>query len=256
MKLLVAVLGARRPPYDWLVRTIKRTWASVEVPDVETLFYFGNGARAELHGRDVVLPVDDGLAHTGEKTLAFLEFALGSSDFEVLFRTNCSSYVDLANLREFAAAGVGTTGFYAGFTGTHEGIEFASGSGYFLSRDLVEAVLRSRAEWNHDVLDDVALAAVLRGLGVAPVPVPRRTYSSVREVRPEDVSYFHFRCKTASRYRHGDVRIMLALHRTFLRARGRPVPVSLRVREALAYLLERGLWAAARARMAARSLRS
>jgi Glycosyl transferase family 21 len=256
LKLLVAVLGARRPPYDWLVKTIKRTWASVAVPDVETLFYFGNGARTEVRGWDVLLPVDDGPAHTGEKTLAFFEFALENSDFDVLFRTNCSSYVDLTNLREFAAANIGTTGFYAGFTGQHEGIEFASGSGYFLSRDLVEAVVGSRAGWNHDLLDDVALADVLRRLGIAPVPVPRQTYASVREVSRDDVSFFHFRCKTASRYRHGDVRIMLALHRTFLGARGQLVPLSLRLREALAFLLERALRTAAAGRAAVRSLRS
>jgi hypothetical protein len=256
LRVLVAVLGARRRPYPWLVKTIKRTWASISVPDVETIFYFGGGSRLLVQGRDVFLPVDDGLGHTGEKTLAFFEFALEHSGFDVLFRTNCSSYVDLPNLRAFADLNVRTEHYYAGFTGRHGETEFASGSGYFLSRDLVQAVIDERERWNRDLLDDVALAEVLHRAGVAPAPLPRRDYSSAAEVSAADTSSFHFRCKTASRYRHGDVRIMLALHREFLRAREQHIPPSFRLLELFAVVLERAIRAAAVARSLVRSLRS
>jgi hypothetical protein len=209
------------------------------VPDVETLFYFGGAERVQVDGNEVSLPVGDGLQQVGEKTLAFFAFALERTDFDVVFRTNCSSYVDLANLRAFAATHARPEEYYAGFNGTHEGDVFASGSGYFLSRDLVRTVLAERQRWQHDLLDDVALAGVLRPMGFAPVPVPRRDYASATQVTVADTSFFHFRCKTPSRFRHGDVRIMLALHRAFLRSRGERPTRSLRAHELTAGLVER-----------------
>lgn len=238
------------------MRTIEQTWASVDVPELDVVFYYGGASRPRARGRHVLLPAGDGLEMTGEKTLAFFEYALERLPFDLLFRTNLSSYVDLPNLRRFADDHARPARYYAGFTGRHEGRTFASGSGYFLSRDLVELALSERPRWNHAVLDDVALAEALARHGVEPVPVPRLDLASPAEARAADTSLFHFRCKTTLRYRPGDVRIMLALHRALLTARGRRVPIGLRARQFVALLVERGLRLAAAARTRARVLRS
>jgi hypothetical protein len=225
-----------------LAETIRRTWASVDIPNVETLFYYGDAPRLLVRGRNVFLPAGDGLEATGEKTLSFFEFALRHLAFDVLFRTNLSSYVDLPNLRSFTELHARQPRYYAGFTGTHEGVPFAAGAGYFLSRDLVELALSERPRWNHAVLDDVALAEALARHGVRPAPVPRRDYGSLAELDAVDTTLFHFRCKTAtSPLRLEDVRIIMALHRAFLSARGqRPAP-SLLGLQLLALIAERSL---------------
>lgn len=248
MKILVAVLSARRRPYPWLVRTIERTWASADVPGAEVVFYFGGAPERLVRGRRVFLPAGDGLEATGEKTLALFEYALERLAFDLLFRTNASSYVDLPNLGRFVDAAAQPGAYYAGFVGRHEGRPFASGSGYFLSRDLVELALSERPSWRHSLLDDVALAEALARHGIEPVELPRQDISSPEAVSSVDTSLFHFRCKTTGRFRTGDVRIMLGLHRAFLRSRGQRVPPSLRARELQAMLLDRALRLAARAR--------
>ena len=220
MKILVLVLAARAWPYPILVRAIKGTWASIGVDGVSTLFYSG-GDRLELHGSDLRLPVTDELP-AGRKTIVCFEHVLRSQEFDVVYRTNCSSYVDLPNLRTFADGHARTERFYCGRPGMFGDLPFASGAGFFLSRDLVELVVDRQEEWDHSLPDDIALAGLLHRHGVELLPAPRVDYTSARQVGEVDTSQFSFRCKTESPWRIGDIRIMLAVHQAFCRARGRP----------------------------------
>lgn len=221
-RTLVLVLGTRVRPYPMLIRAAEATWASVPVPDVEVIFYFGSGGPRLARGH-LTLPVPDDFAHIGEKTLACFEYVLENREFDLVFRTNCSSYVDLVNLSRYVGEHAQERGFYAGTASTHDGVPFASGSGYFLSRDLVELVVRERDAWNHALLDDVALGLLMATAGQTPVAVPRIDYATPRDVADVDVSQFHFRCKTSSRARLDDVEILIRLHRAFCRARNRPL---------------------------------
>jgi hypothetical protein len=221
MRVLVLVLGARVAPFPRLIRTIKETWASIPVEDIETLYYYG-GDRLALEGHDLILPVSDALAHIGYKTIACFDWALANREFDLVFRANCSSYVDLPNLREYARGRAPGRGFYAGYIGVHDGLRFASGSGYFLGRDLVELVVERQESWRHDLLDDAALASLLADNGVRPEHVPRVDYRNALDVANVDTTQFHFRCRTASRRRREDARIMRKLHRTFCEVRGMP----------------------------------
>jgi hypothetical protein len=222
-RTLVLVLGTRFRPYPMLIRAAEATWASVATPDVEVIFYFGGGGPRLMRGH-LTLPVPDDFAHIGEKTIACFEYVLENREFDLVFRTNCSSYVDLTNLSRYVVEHAPKHGFYAGRPSTQEGVPFASGSGYFLSRDLVELVVREREAWDHALLDDVALGRLLSKEGRLPVATPRIDYASPREVTDVDVSQFHFRCKTSSRARLDDVEVMLRLHRAFCRARNWPWP--------------------------------
>lgn len=221
MKTLVLVLATRQEPFPELIATIKRTWASERVKGVDVLFYYG-GDRLSLEGDDLTLPVPDDLPHVAQKTLACLQHVLEQSDFELLFRTNCSTYVDLPNLRGYVAEHAEPTGFYAGKGAKLDGIDFATGSGFFLSRDLVQLLVDEHASWDHTYLDDVAVAKVLHAHGVERKFAPRVVYERPRDARKVDTSAFHFRCKTAptgSASRRGDIEIMLRVHEAFRRKR-------------------------------------
>ena len=111
---------------------------------------------------------------------------------------------------------------HGGKIGVREGIRFASGSGFFLSRDLVELVVEHRDEWG-DSLDDVALASVLARYGVEPVEAPRQDLVTLADLGRLDLSHFHFRCKSTLGAGRDDRLIMLAVHRAFCRRRGAPV---------------------------------
>lgn len=235
MKTLVLVLSARVRPYPALVKTIKETWASAHVEGVETLFYFG-GRETVVLGDELTLNVPDGFADIGRKSIACFDWCLQNRDFDLVFRTNCSSYVDLRNLRRYVDENGRGNSFYAGLIGEGpDGLSFASGAGYFLSRDLADLVVRGRARWNHQLIDDVALGELLAAEGVFPESAPRLDVGNVHEVAEVDLSHYHFRCQTKTRGRRGDRDIMRALHRAFSRSRGMPE----RYQRPLARLLRR-----------------
>jgi hypothetical protein len=234
-RTLVLVLASYGPPFSMLSRAVKETWGSVEVPDVETLFYRG-GTTLAVDGNDLRVPAADDHVNMGRKTLACFEYVLGHREFDVVFRTNLSCYVDLPNLRDFTEA-YATPRFYAGVLGTGP-VPYASGAGYFLSRDLVELVVEHGEAWDHGLIDDVALGVLLAGLGVAPQPAPRQDFDRVRQVKRLDRAQFHFRCRTQSWRRLEDARIIRAIHQTMCRARGIPVakqPLAARSADALVW---------------------
>jgi hypothetical protein len=231
VRTLVLVLGCRAAPYPELIRAIKETWASVVVEDVEVLFYYG-GAEFAIDGSDVYLPVPDDLPHIGHKTIACFQYALASREFDLIFRTNCSSYVDLANMQAYVRSRGARRSFYAGKGTVHGKVPFASGSGYFLSRDLVELVVEKASEWDHSVLDDLALAQLMHAHGVPLQEAPRTDYLWREAATVIDTSQFHFRCKTAptgSPSRADDIAIMKRVHRAFRKGRRRSLRVSFRV---------------------------
>lgn len=236
------VLGARVEPFPALHDAQRRTWAATPPGDVETIFYFG-GDRLSFAEDELVLPVSDARLDISRKTLACFEWALENRDFDLVFRTNSSSYVDLPNLCRRAREQGRRERFYSGFIGAFDergifGLEhkigpdavermpFASGSGYFLSRDLVRYVVNHRGTWRHDWRDsdDAALAEMVSRIGIVPEAAPRVDYTDVREVRNVDTTQHHFRCRTRTPGRRGDILIMERIHRAFCEARGVRVP--------------------------------
>ncbi len=160
----------------------------------------------------------------GAKTLAAFRFALAHYAFDYLMRTNISSYVDLPNLVA-QVSGYPARGLYAGYPGSSNNCsEFVSGSGYLLSRDLVEAVVSSQRLWEHQFIDDVALSRLLARIGVGhPVtPVRRLEVGGEREaasLSDSDLrSCFHFRCK--SQIPENQIRAMRRIHSRFAEMRG------------------------------------
>ena len=76
----------------------------------------GIGPRLESRRRDLYLPVEDALP-AGSKTIACFAHVLESHDFDLVFRTSCSSYVDPPNLGEFAKRHAQAERFYSDTSG-------------------------------------------------------------------------------------------------------------------------------------------
>ena len=116
------------------------------------------------------------------------------------------SYVDKKLLLNFVSDKPKTK-YYSGLIGYHGNIAFASGSGFFISKDLVDYVIENSTKWNHNLIDDVALASLLSNYGVHP-------YLNERIDILDDYNipnhYFHYRLKTGSRV--NDIKRMYSIH--------------------------------------------
>jgi hypothetical protein len=151
----------------------------------------------------------------GIKTVEAFKASINNFDFDYIYRTNVSSYIDLIKLNEFVN-NKPRDGYYGGAVGTHQGISFASGCGYFLSRDVVNKVLENRKLWDHNLIDDVSLGKLLtKELDIEVQEIGRLDLESANfsqlEIENKSQTIFHYRCKAASP--NLSIKIMKSLHK-------------------------------------------
>lgn len=211
MKILIIVLSHNDSNiYSEFYKSQKETWDSVEVPDVKTLYLFGNHDCDEIIDDKIMVDVPEVVENNliincGYKTIK--SFLLTKDlDYDYIFRTNSSSYIDKNLLLDFVSDKP-KTNYYSGLIGYHGNITFASGSGFFISRDLVDYVIQNSTEWNHNLIDDVAIASLLSSYGIKPYLNER---IDILEDHNIPNHYFHYRLKTGNR--RDDIRRMYLIH--------------------------------------------
>jgi hypothetical protein len=166
-------------------------------------------------GREIVTTVPDLYSLIGVKTIEAFAASIKYFDFDYIYRTNVSSYVDLMKLNEFIK-NKPRNHYYAGAIGNHQGISFASGCGYFLSRDIVNKVLENRARWDHNLIDDVSLGKLLTSeLDIALQEIGRIDLAAANfnplEIKRNSEDIFHYRCKAT--HPRVTIQIMKSLHK-------------------------------------------
>jgi hypothetical protein len=164
-------------------------------------------SRSTTVGDVIQTDVPETYAMVTTKLFATLTHVLATEQFDYLFRTNTSTYVDRRRLVEFAE-GLPRSGFWGGFLGSSDGITFTSGAGTLMSRDCVVKAIN--ADWDWSVIDDVALGGVMQALEISPEPIKRPVLESTEEATNADLDAFMWRCKGVDE--RNDVSIMIALH--------------------------------------------
>lgn len=94
------------------------------------------------------------------RALLNLEYALRNFDFDYLLKTTSTCYVDLAALVGYLEDAPNQR-FYSGEVYSKRGVEFVSGAGTLMSRDVVELVVQNASELRLDVHDDVGLGDLI-----------------------------------------------------------------------------------------------
>jgi len=160
-----------------------------------------------VRGDECLIP---GILH---KTVEALSFFLGSGDeYDYVWRTNLSSVLDFEGLERFLSSLNQPNGLYAGYIGKalfgdhnlkggglgerSSPTFFASGAGFLMSRDVAMYLVSNRDSLRWDLIDDVAIGALLEprfGL----MHLERCWVQSEHIVAEKDV--FHFRCES---YQH------------------------------------------------------
>jgi hypothetical protein len=170
-KVIILVMSSSNPIYQELEISIKETWFNYRNDDVEIIFYKDNQNLIDkkdysvLDGFDLILPCNDGFYTLGQKTIMAFEWVKKNYEFDYLYRSNLGAFVDIENLLYFLKDKPKDK-FYCGIIGRdtyylRKEVKFASGSGYFLSKDLVNIVCDNKDMWLHNVVDDVALGELL-----------------------------------------------------------------------------------------------
>jgi hypothetical protein len=206
MKILVLVLSLNDGgTYTKFYDTQKKTWDSVVQPGVETYYYFGNHDCEEIKDQNIFVNVNESLMNCGYKLLKTFDL-IKDLEFDFLFRTNSSSYIDKKKLYEFLSDKP-KKNFYSGVIGDLYNIKYASGSGLSLSRDLFNLIMDNKKDWDHTLVDDMSIGKILSKFGIYPTECDRYNVDSQNNI-PTD--FFHYRLKTSER--EFDIQNMMRIH--------------------------------------------
>lgn len=197
-KILNLVLGCKEGHYADIDTAAKKTWASVSLDNVKTIFMYGGGKTIFWDENDsFYVNKKESLDICPYKTLTAYETFI-ESDFDYIFRCNSTGYYDLNIVSEFVEDKP-LEKFYCGCHGELNRVNFASGSGYFLSKDLVTEIVKNKELlYNYGMpgwCDDVMIGKfVTQVLGVQVDSSAKRIDLNPRDISDDlDMSFYHYR---------------------------------------------------------------
>jgi len=202
MNILHLVLGAKTNHYLPIEKAVKQTWAKRSPKNIKTIFLYGGSDKIYCDNKkSFYVDKPEGKNICLYKTiLAFEQFL--ELDFDYVFRSNITGYFDYKLINKFIESKP-TEKFYCGFLGKVNGIDFASGSGYFLSKDLVVEIIKNKdLLLNCDIpngcdegCDDVLVGKfIIRDLGIKIDSTAKRLDISPKDISDDlDMSHYHYR---------------------------------------------------------------
>ncbi len=211
MRILTMVLSYGVSPFYELMKAQGETWA-----DGDTVFYLGSSAATDVAPRStlVLTGATDSYYYMHGKFKKALEW-IWNEEWDMIFRTNSSSYVNIPKLNKFAQK-LPKEKLYAGWTiedsNDHGGL-CVSGAGIWLSRDTAE-ILKNEIDPNTEMEEDVLCGRILRKNGITAIDDQSRVDYPYK---PQywDKAY-HVRFKTEDRLR--DAENMRHFHKKIINA--------------------------------------
>jgi hypothetical protein len=198
MNILHLVLAAKTDHYSPIIDTAKKTWMKNSPKNIKTIFMYGGSDKIYWDNKDsFYVNRPESLDLCFYKIICAYETFL-ETDFDYIFRSNCTGYFDLINLNKFIE-NKPLKNFYCGCNGVLNGVNFASGSGYFISKDLVESIVENKHilfEYGMPgYFDDVAIGKfITQYLNVEIDDSARRIDLSPNQITDDlDMSHYHYR---------------------------------------------------------------
>jgi hypothetical protein len=194
MKLLILVLSVEDGGiYDEFYKSQNDTWNSEIVNNVETYYLYGGSNINEINDKKVFTGIEEFLfmnpgvyykspLSAGVKTIKGLEMLNDIIDYDFVLRTNLSSYIDKKMIYDYLLDKPRSK-YYSGCVGIEnrdifgnivKEITYASGSGFILSKDLVEFLIDHKNEIeNNRFIDDAAIGKLLNEYEIYPESLHR-----------------------------------------------------------------------------------
>jgi len=217
-KILILILSTKDSRYNNFINNCTNTWvANARKNGIKCIFYSGGATEDKLHNDHLELACDDSLSGTAFKLYRALKYIENCNiDYTHIYRTNLSSYLFINDFIKYSNS-INDT-FYGGVIGTYNKItlfnrfhfisvlsskflkfqtlQYASGSGFFISKNLVKIVIQNK-NLNFKYIDDVMIGDALRGQNIT--FISRFDISNYIEKLPYEDGCYHIRLKSNDR---------------------------------------------------------
>jgi hypothetical protein len=206
LKILILVLSSKTYPSSRNKKAIKKTWGSNLKDNFEIMFY-ESGETEKIIDNTLFVETDTSSKNLGYKLLLALDWCIKNTDYDFIFRTNTSSFVNTIELENFITNNLINKDYvYCGmplvrdYKDSDKKINFLSGAGIILNKKTTQLILDKRKNWDHSEWEDVSLGKLLSENGV-----------SFTEGRRQDIQYnfynniidktnYHYRCRLDNHY--------------------------------------------------------
>jgi hypothetical protein len=206
-KVLILVMSSPSIDiFDAMMKKQKQTWDSVHVENINTLFFYGNETveSSHINGNDLIIKTNDTTLNNTYKIKMVYDFVY-NMEWDYIFRTNASSYVDKKRLLNKAQT-LPENRCYCGIpVRLSNGIECSSGAGTFYSRDCID-ILRNTIDDNYKMngeLDDVIEGTLLNKVNIKVTSgASRSDYTHndfdhfIKNINFTNTNPYHYRCRS------------------------------------------------------------
>jgi len=165
-RVLVAVIANSGQWYPDLVKCSQETWDSLDVPGVETVFYFDRDYKGGLQ-RTLALQANGELFSMGIRNLLAFDWLLKNKEWDYMARVNASTYVRKEQLQKYVQDLPERSLFRGLVTDAPHGGKYCwGGGGFIFSRDVVDRIVKCGARMNHKEMEDVSLSLLAQQIGI------------------------------------------------------------------------------------------
>lgn len=209
-KVLILVQSCDDAPYHEMQQAQRETWDSVTVPGVSTVYYYGNndalGGEYRYENQKLYCPCSEAYNMMHMRHKLAVEY-VWSWDWDIIFRTNASSYVHKQRLLEFAQI----IDFSLGFPSKGGGVP--SGCGFFLNREMAK-IANDGIDFHPTPSEDMYIFSMLNRVGIGCSDEGDRVDFDHYATQAQRECY-HYRCKSDTSDRGKDIIAFNKLQKQF-----------------------------------------
>lgn len=217
-KILILILSTKDKRYQNFINNCTNSWVTnARKNGIKCIFYSGGGNADKLENDNLELNCDDSLEGTAYKLFRAFEFIERNNiEYTHIYRTNLSSFLFIDKFIKYSSE-ISKT-FYGGVIGKFnkisilnrfhrisllsskflkfQTIPYASGSGFFISKDLVNFLIHKK-DLKFQYIDDVMIGNALLGREIT--FITRFDIANSIENVPFDQYCYHIRLKSSDR---------------------------------------------------------
>ncbi len=212
-KIIVLIINSNKYPSNISVPIIKQTWGKNLPKNIKLYFVEDSKFETRLVKNHIQISTqfrnkyDDPVSYRMKYAFKWIEENL---NFDILYRATTTSYIDMKKLNNFALS-LNPRDLYAGentvyppilknpaFPLTNENdktVEYASGAGYFLSRDVVKKININSNKLSLPHYDDVSLGYLMEELGIIRTNSEHKNLQFFPKKNSLENEVFHYRFK-------------------------------------------------------------
>jgi len=220
MKILILIVASNEPENESDLKSQKETWIKSCNPSVSILYLRGWDKDSYQIIHDVLfVPIKEQYSLILDKTILGLQFVLKNFDFDILIRSNVSTYFETNRLVAELTRSIYNGSFVGGYFDKSKDLsfykgksfEYISGTGIFLSRDAVVELSQMNPKKYTGIFDDLAIFDFLKNKNFKMVRMARNNLFSTHFFIPT----FTIRLKNTYNSKSASKRMFL-IHKYFI----------------------------------------